>query len=170
MRQGSRPGTSSDHPPPSARQGPGAGHFPSLPLALDKRGRRPRAVLPTPAVAAAGLVLLAGMFGGYAWRQVVADQRSTAAISSPPAVTAAAATAVAPPAIQARPIVVGGRVTDVGWINAVVAGNPQYGGLGRTLPAGSGVYFSRPDVEITNGKALAAFISIDGRNLGPMGG
>jgi len=152
-----------------SRQMPAAWDMPSLALGLDKRERRPRAVLTTPAVAAAGLVLLAGMFGGYAWRQVVADQRSTAAISSPPAVTAAAATAVAPPAIQARPIVVGVRVTDVVWINAVVDGNPQYGDLGRTLPAGSVVYFTGLDVKITSGKASATFITIDGRNLGPMG-
>src|SRR5438128_5475428 len=105
-----------------SRQMPAAWDMPSLALGLDKRERRPRAVLTTPAVAAAGLVLLAGMFGGYAWRQVVADQRSTAAISSPPAVTAAAATAVAPPATQARPTVVGVRVPHELWSNTVVDG------------------------------------------------
>jgi len=147
-----------------SRRLPAAWDRPSLALGLEKHERRPRAVLTTPAVAAAGLVLLAGMFGGYAWRQVIADQRSTAAISSPPAVNA-----VASPAIQARPIVVGVRVTDVVWINALVDGNPQYGDSGRTLPAGSLVYFTGLDVKITSGKASATFITVDGRNLGPMG-
>src|SRR5437879_4261873 len=82
-----------------SRRMPAAWDRPSLALGLEKHERRPRAVLTTPAVAAAGLVLLAGMFGGYAWRQVVADQRSTAAILAPPAVTKEAATAVASPAI-----------------------------------------------------------------------
>ncbi|HKW69310.1 MAG TPA: helix-turn-helix transcriptional regulator [Candidatus Dormibacteraeota bacterium] len=142
---------------------------PSLALGLDKHERRPRAVLTTPVVAAAGLVLLAGMFAGYAWRQVAADQRAATAIVSPPAATSVAATAVASPAIQARPIVVGVRVTDVVWINVVVDGTPQYGDSGRTLPAGSIVYFTGVDVKITSGKGSATFITIDGRNLGPLG-
>ena len=137
------------------RRMPAAWDSPNLALGLDERDRRPRAVLTTPAVAGAALVLLAGMFAGYAWHQVVADQRSVAAIASP--------------AIQARPIVVGVRVTDVVWINAVVDGNPQYGDSGRTLPAGSVVYFTGLDVKITSGKASATIITIDGRNLGAMG-
>ena len=151
------------------RQMPAAGHRPSLALGLDKTERRPRVILTTPAIAAAGLVLLAGAFSGYAWRQVVADQHAIAAISSPSALTTAPATVVASPAIQARPIVVGVRVTDVVWINSVVDGAPQYGDSGRTLPAGSIVYFTGVDVKITSGKASATYISIDGRNLGAMG-
>jgi hypothetical protein len=151
------------------RQMPAAWEKPSLALGFEKKDGRPRAVLTTPAVAAVGLVLLAGMFTGYAWRQVVADQRSVAALTSPTAVSAAPATAIASPAIQARPIVVGVRVTDAVWINAVVDGNPQYGDSGRTLPAGSIVYFAGVDVKITSGKASATYITIDGRSLGPMG-
>jgi helix-turn-helix protein len=151
------------------RRMPDAWDRPSLALGLEKRDRRPRAVLTTPAVAAAGLVLLAGMFAGYAWRQVVADQRAAAVVMSPSPPATAPATAVASPAIQARPIVVGVRVTDVVWINAVVDGNPQYGDSGRTLPAGSIVYFTGLDVKITSGKASATYISLDGRSLGPMG-
>ena len=151
------------------RRMPAAWERPSLSLGLEKRDRRPRAVLTTPAVAAAGLVLVAGMLAGYAWRQVAADQRSVAAITTPAPATTVAATAVAPPAIQARPIVVGIRVTDVVWINAVVDGNPQYGDSGRTLPSGSIVYFTGLDVKITSGKASATYITIDGHNLGAMG-
>lgn len=142
---------------------------PGLALGLEKDWRQPRVVLTTSAAAAAGLVLLAGMFTGYAWRQVTADQRAAASIASPPAQTGAAPTAVASPAIQTRPIVVGVRVTDSVWINVVVDGNPQYGDSGRTLTAGSIVYFTGVDVKITSGKAAATYITIDGRNLGPMG-
>src|SRR6266852_2410641 len=151
------------------RQMPAGGHRPSLALGLGKTERRPRVVLTTPAIAAAGLVLLAGAFSGYAWRQVVTDQRATASLSTPSAVTTVPATAVASPAIQARPIVVGVRVTDVVWINVVVDGAAQYGDSGRTLPAGSIIYFTGVDLKITSGKASATFITIDGRNLGAMG-
>jgi len=151
------------------RQLPSARQRPNLALGLDRTERRPRFVLTTPAVAAAGLVLLAGAFGGYAWRQVTADQRAGVVLASPSAATSALASAVASPAIQARPIVVGVHVTDVVWINAVVDGAPQYGDSGRTLPAGSIVYFTGLDVKITSGKASATLISIDGHNLGAMG-
>jgi len=60
-------------------------------------------------------------------------------------------------------------VTDSVWMNAIVDGTPQYGDSGRTLPAGSIVYFTGVDVKITSGKASATFITIDGRSLGPMG-
>lgn len=142
---------------------------PKLALGLEKTERRPRVVITTPAAAAAGLVLLAGIFTGYVWRQVTADQRAPVALASPAATNGVSATAVASPAIQTRPIVVGVRVTDVVWINVVVDGTPQYGDSGRTLPAGSVVYFTGTDVKITSGKASATFITIDGRNLGPMG-
>jgi helix-turn-helix protein len=148
---------------------PNARSRPSLALGLEKTERRPRFVVTTPAIAAVGLVLLAGAFTGYAWRQVTADQGAVAVVTSPSALTASAATAVASPAIQARPIVVGVRVTDAVWINAFVDGAPQYGDSGRTLPAGSIVFFTGLDVKITSGKASATFITIDGRNLGSMG-
>ncbi len=152
------------------KQMPSRRSTPALSLGLESSERRPRVVLTTPALAAAGLLLLAGMFTGYAWRQVTADLRAPAAIVSPSAVTSASATAAAAaPAIQARPIVVGVRVTDAVWINVVVDGTPQYGESGRTLPAGSVVYFTGVNVKITTGKASATFISIDGRNLGSMG-
>jgi cytoskeleton protein RodZ len=61
-------------------------------LALGLLIPRPRLVLTGPAVAAAGLLLLAGAFTFYAWRQIEADQRgtivtapATPAIYSPPA-------------------------------------------------------------------------------------
>lgn len=60
-------------------------------------------------------------------------------------------------------------MTEEVWINVMVDGKPQYGDMGRALPAGSVVYFTGLDVKVTSGKAWATFISIDGRNLGPMG-
>jgi hypothetical protein len=61
-------------------------------LALGLLIPRPRLVLTGPAAAAAGLLLLAGAFTFYAWRQIEADQRgtivtapATPAIYSPPA-------------------------------------------------------------------------------------
>ena len=136
---------------------------------MEKKERRPRFVLTTPAIAAAGLVLLAGAFTGYAWRQVAADQRAAVVFASPSVVAGAQVTAAGSPAIQVRPIVVGVRVTDSVWINAVVDGTPQYGDSGRTLTAGSIVYFTGVDVKITSGKASATFITIDGRSVGAMG-
>jgi cytoskeletal protein RodZ len=144
---------------------------PNLALGLDRSERRPRFVLTTPAIAAAGLVLLAGAFTGYAWRQVTADQKIAAVrvLASPSAVPTAQVSAAASPAIQVRPIVIGVRVTEAVWINAVIDGTPQYGDSGRTLPAGSVVYFTGVHVKITSGKASATYITIDGRNLGVLG-
>ncbi len=142
---------------------------PSLAVGLEDGVRRPRAVLSTPAVAAAGMVLLGGMFTGYAWRQVTADQRTPVAVVSQAPATSVPASAGASPVVGVRPIVVGVRVTDAVWINVVVDGTPQYGDSGRTLAAGSVVYYTGLNVKITTGKASATFISIDGRNLGAMG-
>jgi cytoskeleton protein RodZ len=135
---------------------------------MDKE--RPRGLaITTPAVAAAGFVLHASAFAGYAWRQITVDQRAMLAASTPSAQAGAPTTPTASPAIQARPIVVGVRVTDSVWINVTVDGNPQYGDTGRTLAAGSVVYFIGLDVKVTTGKASATFITIDGRNVGAMG-
>ena len=61
-------------------------------LGLRTIATRPRFVLTGPAAAAAGLLLLAGAFTAYAWRQIESDQRgtivtapATPAIFSPPA-------------------------------------------------------------------------------------
>src|SRR3982074_3145645 len=44
-------------------------------LSVGSLAVRPRMVLTAPAIAAAGVVLLAGAFGGYAWRQIQVSQR-----------------------------------------------------------------------------------------------
>jgi len=144
---------------------------PRLALGLGRTERRPRMVVTAPAVAVAGVVLLTGAFAAYAWRQVVADQRpapitvASQQLASP--------TPSAPPttaaSVQARPIVVGVRVTDAVWINAVVDGKLPFADSGKTLQAGSVVYFTGVDIKITSGKAAATFITIDGHSLGALG-
>jgi hypothetical protein len=139
-------------------------------LSIGNVAVRPRMVITAPAVAAAGLVLLAGAFSGYAWRQVQADQKPVVASPSAPGAAAASlGTPVPTPSPQARPIVVGVRVTEEVWINAFVDGRPAYADAGKTLPAGSVVYFSGVDIKITSGKAASTFITIDGRAIGALG-
>jgi transcriptional regulator with XRE-family HTH domain len=139
-------------------------------LSIGRVVMRPRMVITAPALAAAGLVLLAGAFSGYAWRQIQADPGSTA--PTPAAHFAAiipGATPTPSPTPQARPMVLGVRVTEEVWINVFVDGRPQYADAGKTLPAGSVVYFAGVDIKITSGKAAATFITIDGRPIGAMG-
>ncbi len=138
-------------------------------LSIATAAARPRVAITAPALAAAGLVLLASVFAGYAWRQVQADQKP---VTPSPTAQVAAAPPGAPvptPSPQARPIVVGVRVTEEVWINAFVDGRPAYADGGKTLPAGSLVYFSGVDIKITSGKAAATFITIDGRSIGALG-
>ena len=149
--------------------GVGATEGPALALALDGERARPRFMLTTQALAAAGTVLIVSAFAGYAWRQMTADQRVTVASQAAPSTTAVRAVTSASPAIQPRPIVVGVHAVDTVWINVVVDGTPFYGSQGRTLAAGSVVYFTGTDVKVTSGKASATIIIVDGRNLGAMG-
>jgi hypothetical protein len=139
-------------------------------LSIGRVVMRPRVVVTAPALAAAGLVLLVGAFTGYAWRQIQADQRP--APPTPAAqvgVSSLGAKAAPSPTPQIRPMVLGVRVTDDVWINVFVDGRPQYADAGKSLPAGSVVYFSGVDIKITSGKASATFITIDGRSIGAMG-
>ena len=144
---------------------------PDLAVRVMEREKRRGSPITTSAVAVAGLVLAAGLFAGYAWRQVSVNQKAMLVASTPSPSASAIPTAspAASPAVQARPIVVGVRVTDSVWLNVTVDGNAQYGDSGRTLAAGSVVYFTGLDVKITSGKASATFITIDGHNIGAMG-
>lgn len=145
-----------------------AAEAPGLAVRLHQEPARPPFVLTSRALAAAGLVLLVGAFGAYAWRQMTADQ-PVSVLSQAPQQTTVRALTSASPAIQARPIVVGVHVVDTVWINVVVDGTPFYGSQGHTLTAGSVVYFTGVDVKVTSGKASSTIIIVDGRNLGPMG-
>ena len=139
-------------------------------LSIGNVAVRPRMVITAPVVAAAALVVLAGAFSGYAWRQIQSDQRPAGTISAAPTAAATYQANSAPsPTPQTRPIVVGVRVTEELWINVFVDGKPQYANAGKTLPAGSVVYFSGVDIKITSGKASATFITVDGRAVGALG-
>ena len=139
-------------------------------LSIGNFAVRPRIVITAPVVAAAALVVLAGAFSGYAWRQMQADQRPAGTLSAgPPAAVTPQANSAPSPTPQARPIVVGVRVTEEVWINVFVDGNPQYANAGKTLPAGSVVYFSGVEIKITSGKAGSTFVTVDGRSVGALG-
>jgi hypothetical protein len=143
---------------------------PGRALGLGTIASRPRVVLTAPTVAAVGLVLLAGAFAFYAWRQIEADQRP--AVTVPDGQQQAAippATPLPTPSPQLRPIVVGVRVTDAVWLNVIVDGKSEYTDSGKILPAGSVVYFTGVDIKITSGKAAATLITIDGHALGALG-
>jgi hypothetical protein len=144
---------------------------PRLALGLGPAERRPRVVVTATAAATAGALLLVVAFAAYAWRQVAPDQRPApmAAASQVLAPATAAGSPAVSPSVQARPIVVGVRVTDAVWINAEVDGTPQFADSGKTLQAGSVVYFTGVDIKITSGKAAATFITIDGHSLGALG-
>ena len=65
-------------------------------LALGMLGARPRILLTGPVAAAVGLILLAGAFTVYAWRQIESDQRG-------PIVTAPATPAAISPPVTPLP-------------------------------------------------------------------
>ncbi|HEV2033747.1 MAG TPA: helix-turn-helix transcriptional regulator [Candidatus Dormibacteraeota bacterium] len=138
-------------------------------LGLGMLAVRPRVVLTAPAAAAVGLMLFAGAFAIYAWRQVEADQRPGITLPSGQQAAAAPATPVPSPSPEPRPIVVGVHVTDAVWLNVIVDGKPQYSDAGKVLPAGSQVYFTGLDIKITSGKAAATMITIDGHPVGALG-
>jgi hypothetical protein len=139
-------------------------------LGLGTIAGRPRVVFTAPAAAAAGLMLLAGAFAIYAWRQVEADQRPGITVpNGQQALVVPPATPVPSPSPEPRPIVVGVHVTDAVWLNVIVDGKSQYSDSGKILPAGSQVYFTGVDIKITSGKAAATLITIDGRSMGALG-
>lgn len=141
-------------------------------LGLGRIAGRPRVVINGPAVAAAGLLVLAGAFGAYAWRQIDSEQRLAAPTPPPVAQLPAVSpptTPVPTPSPQPRPLVVGVTVQLDTWLDVTVDGKSQYSDSGRILPAGSTVYFTGLDVKITSGKASTTFVSIDGRDIGPLG-
>jgi transcriptional regulator with XRE-family HTH domain len=156
-------------PDPLLAQMPREVNRPLLALGLENPEPRPRAFLSGRAVAAAAVVLLAGGVAGYVWRQMVVAEHQGGPTPAARAPAAAPGATDASPLVQARPIVVGVRVTDSVWINVTIDGQPQYGDTGITLVAGSVVYFTGVDIKITSGKASATIISIEGRVLGPLG-
>ncbi len=131
---------------------------------------RPRFVITSSAAGAAGLILLAAAFTAYAWRQMAAPPRPLIVAPEPAASSSPQlAAATGAPAVARNPVVVGVRVTEIAWINVVVDGAPQYGSSGRTLAAGTVVYFTGTRIRISSANASATFITVDGRSAGAMG-
>lgn len=139
-------------------------------LAVGRAPARPRFVITTSAAGALGLVMLAAAFSAYAWRQMTAPARPLV-VAAEPASSASPQLAMptGPAANAGKPVVVGVRVTEMAWINVVVDGAPQYGSSGRTLAAGSVVYFTGTRVQISSANAAATFVTVDGRGTGAMG-
>jgi hypothetical protein len=75
-------------------------------------------------------------------------------------------------AVRPRLVLTAPAVASAGlvvWINVIVDGKPQYADAGKTLQAGSQVYFTGVDVKVTSGGAGATFVTIDGHALGALG-
>lgn len=135
----------------------------------------PNMVLTAPIAGAVGLVLLLLAFTGYVYRALDS-------VRTPPPPPRVAATAIpspssAPLAALPSPVAspspalasVAITATDSAWVNVLVDGKPQFGDAGRILDAGATVSFTGTRVKITTGKGLATFVSVNGRDLGPMG-
>jgi len=141
----------------------------------------PGLALTGPVVAAAGLVLLALLFGLYAFRQFESLRQDTppagAAMIAPPIASlprlASAASAVASQAAPAQPVAryvsVILHTTDQAWIYVEVDGKPFYGPSGRFFAAGGEAIFIGQKVKVTSGRAGATLVTLDGRDVGPLG-
>ena len=135
----------------------------------------PNLVLTAPAAGAVGLVLLVFAFTGYVYKELDS-------VRTPPPPPRAAATALPSPATSPSPSLPGAiplpapalatvqvTVTDTVWIDVAVDGKPQFADAGRILQPGATLSFSGARVKVTTGKGVATLVTVNGRNLGPMG-
>ena len=136
----------------------------------------PNLVLTAPAAGAVGLVLLVFAFTGYVYRELDS-------VRTPPPAPRAAATALPPPASPPSPPVAVATpapdpalalvlvtVTDTVWIDVAVDGKLQFSDAGRILQPGATLSFTGSRVKVTTGKGVATYVTVNGRDLGPMGG
>jgi Helix-turn-helix domain len=138
-------------------------------LAIEGSSLRPRVAITTPIAVAVIVLILASVFGLYAWRQIQSiSQPGNAPVASHPLVVPSLSPLPSPSPVR-HPITVGVRATDLVWINVFVDGKAQYSDSGRFLQAGTQVFFTGFDIKITSGKAASTFITIDDRDLGAMG-
>jgi transcriptional regulator with XRE-family HTH domain len=140
----------------------------------------PGLALTGPVLAGAGLILLALLFGLYAFRQFESlrqDTTATPALIAPPIASlprlASAAPVAAAPAAPAQPVAryisVVLHTTDQAWIYVEVDGKPFYGPSGRFFDAGGEAIFIGRKVKVTSGKAGATLVTLDGEDVGPLG-
>lgn len=135
----------------------------------------PNMVLTAPIAGAVGLVLLLLAFTGYVYRALDSVRTpaptprvAATAIPSPsPAAIAALPSPVASPSPAQATVTI--TATETAWVNVLVDGKAQFGDAGRILDAGASVIFTGVRVKITTGKGLATQVSVNGRDLGPMG-
>ena len=143
--------------------------------------RRDVAVTPGMIVAVAMLVLVA-VFGWYLFRQFQKYQALNAAnagvspqlhLSQLPSPTPTLAPSPSPsPSASPSPagVVVGVRLDADAWLSIDVDGKPSpETGPGRTFAAGSTLTFTGTQtVQVFTGRAAHTFITLNGRDLGPM--
>ena len=134
----------------------------------------PNVVLTAPAAGAIGLVLLVVAFTGYVYRELESVRTpppppriaATALPSSSPTIAVSPSPTPTPTPAVANLVV---TATDTVWIDVQVDGKPQFADSGKILQAGTTVAFSGAKVKISTGKGGATLVSVNGRNLGPMG-
>ncbi|HLQ61894.1 MAG TPA: helix-turn-helix transcriptional regulator [Candidatus Acidoferrales bacterium] len=143
-------------------------------LALRPLDGRPRLLnLTRPLLGLLGLLLLAGLFAAYAYRQLDSLHSAGPARPSPLAETTPPPAPTLTPLPSASPVprtielVI--TTTDEVWLDVSVDGKPRWGGSGAILPAGSELTLSGQRIKVTSGRAHATYITLDGRELGPMG-
>jgi transcriptional regulator with XRE-family HTH domain len=136
----------------------------------------PNVVLTAPVAGAIGLVLLVLAFTGYVYRELdsvrtpVAQPRAAAtALPSPSPSPSVAAVAVPTPTPTPAVATVVVSATDSVWIDVQVDGKPQFADAGRIMDAGTSLTFHGVKVKVSTGKGAATLISLNGRDLGPMG-
>jgi len=136
----------------------------------------PNLVLTAPAAGAVGLVLLVFAFTGYVYRELdsvrmpPAAPRAAATALPSPATSPSPSIAAATPAPAPAPAIVQVTVTDTVWIDVAVDGKPQFADAGRILQPGATVSFTGARVKVTTGKGVATIVTVNGKDLGPMGG
>jgi cytoskeleton protein RodZ len=134
----------------------------------------PNMVLTAPAAGAIGLMLLVIAFTGYVYRELESVRTpppppraaATALPSSSPTIAVSPSPTPTPTPAVANLVI---TATDTVWIDVQVDGKPQYADSGKILQAGTTATFSGAKVKISTGKGAATLISVNGRNLGPMG-
>jgi hypothetical protein len=140
----------------------------------------PNMVLTAPAAGAIGLLLLVIAFTGYVYRELdsvrnppPAPRAAATALPSPSPAGKASPTPIPTPTQTATPtpavatLVV--TVTDTVWIDVQVDGKPRFADSGKILQGGASLTFSGRKVKVTTGKGVSTLISVNGKNLGPMG-
>lgn len=134
----------------------------------------PNVVLTAPAAGAIGLVLLVVAFTGYVYRELESVRTpppppriaATALPSSSPTIAVSPSPTPTPTPAVANLVV---TATDTVWIDVQVDGKPQFADSGKIMQAGTTVAFSGVKVKISTGKGAATLVSVNGRNLGPVG-